>query len=36
VIKELHSVGADAFLIGEHFMRQNDIVDSVSGLKKKD
>ena len=34
VIRELHEVGADAFLIGEHFMRQDDIVSSVSELKK--
>ncbi len=33
-IEELHKVGVDAFLIGEHFMRQDDIVKSVSELKK--
>ncbi len=34
IIKELHGVGVDAFLIGEHFMRQDDIVSAVSELKK--
>ena len=34
VIEELSKVGVDAFLIGEHFMRQDDIVSSVSELKK--
>ncbi len=34
VIEELSKVGVDAFLIGEHFMRQDDIVKSVSELKK--
>ncbi len=34
VIEDLHKVGVDAFLIGEHFMRQDDIVSSVSELKK--
>ncbi len=33
-MEELHKVGVDAFLIGEHFMRQDDIVGSVSELKK--
>jgi len=33
-IQELHKVGVDAFLIGEHFMRQDDIVGSVSELKR--
>ena len=33
-IEELHKVGVDAFLIGEHFMRQDDIVGSVSELKR--
>ena len=33
-IEDLHKVGVDAFLIGEHFMRQDDIVSSVSELKK--
>jgi len=32
-IEELHKIGVDAFLIGEHFMRQDDIVGSVSELK---
>ena len=34
IIHELHKVGVDAFLIGEHFMRQDDIVSAVSELKK--
>jgi len=34
-IEELHKIGVDAFLIGEHFMRQDDIVGSVSELKAK-
>ena len=33
VIKELSEAGADAFLIGEHFMRQNDIGAEVQKLK---
>ncbi len=33
-IKRLHNIGVDAFLIGEHFMRQDDIVDSVKKLKE--
>ena len=32
-VKELSSVGADAFLVGEHFMRQNDITKAVKKLK---
>ena len=32
-IEDLHKIGVDAFLIGEHFMRQDDIVASVSELK---
>ena len=32
-VKELSSVGADAFLVGEHFMRQNDITQAVKELK---
>ena len=34
-IEELHKIGVDAFLIGEHFMRQDDIVSSVSELKAR-
>jgi len=33
IIKELSEAGADAFLIGEHFMRQNDIGAEVRELK---
>jgi len=33
-IHRLHDVGVDAFLIGEHFMRQSDIVSSVRALKE--
>jgi indole-3-glycerol phosphate synthase len=33
-IRRLHDVGVDAFLIGEHFMRQQDIVSSVKALKE--
>ncbi len=33
-IHRLHDVGVDAFLIGEHFMRQDDIVTSVKALKE--
>ncbi|QOG13056.1 indole-3-glycerol phosphate synthase TrpC [Arcobacter sp. FWKO B] len=33
IIKHLSEVGADAFLIGEHFMRQDDIGAEVSRLK---
>ena len=32
-IKRLSSIGADAFLIGEHFMRQENIGDEVKKLK---
>ncbi len=32
-ITNLHKIGVDAFLIGEHFMRQNDIVSEVQKLK---
>ncbi|MEA3314599.1 MAG: indole-3-glycerol phosphate synthase TrpC [Campylobacterota bacterium] len=34
IIKELSEAGADAFLIGEHFMRQNDIGAEVKRLKE--
>lgn len=33
IIKHLSEIGADAFLIGEHFMRQDDIGAEVSRLK---
>jgi len=33
IIKELSEAGADAFLIGEHFMRQDDIGAEVAKLK---
>ncbi|MGM0534359.1 MAG: indole-3-glycerol phosphate synthase TrpC [Campylobacterota bacterium] len=32
-IKHLHKAGADAFLVGEHFMRQDDIAASLKNLK---
>ena len=32
-IKELSQIGADAFLVGEHFMRQDDIAKGVKTLK---
>lgn len=32
-IKNLHSIGVDAFLIGEHFMRQDDIQSALEELK---
>ncbi|NPA55391.1 MAG: indole-3-glycerol phosphate synthase TrpC [Epsilonproteobacteria bacterium] len=35
-IKELHNNGVDAFLIGEYFMRQNDIKQAVLDLKNGD
>ncbi len=34
IIKRLHGIGVDAFLIGEYFMRQDDIVNSVKELKE--
>ncbi len=33
-IKTLHNIGVDAFLIGEHFMREDDITASVRALKE--
>ncbi|NOZ89646.1 MAG: indole-3-glycerol phosphate synthase TrpC [Epsilonproteobacteria bacterium] len=33
MVVELSKVGADAFLVGEHFMRQDDITKAVSDLK---
>ena len=33
-IEHLSSVGADAFLIGEHFMRQDDLTQTLKDLKK--
>ena len=32
-VQELSKVGADAFLVGEHFMRQDDITQAVKNLK---
>ena len=32
-VKELHKIGVDAFLIGEHFMRQKDIAKEVKKIK---
>ena len=33
ILCELHERGADAFLIGEHFMRQSDLVKAVKNMK---
>ena len=33
-LKELHAQGADAFLIGEHFMRQEDLAKAVKTIKE--
>ena len=33
MVVELNNVGADAFLVGEHFMRQDNIKDAVKKLK---
>jgi len=33
-LKELHAQGADAFLIGEHFMRQEDLAKAVKIVKE--
>jgi len=33
IIKHLCDIGVDAFLIGEHFMRQDNIADEVKKLK---
>lgn len=33
MVQELSKVGADAFLVGEHFMRQEDITQAVKDLK---
>lgn len=35
-IKRLNSIGVDAFLIGEHFMRQENISKSLQEIKKAD
>jgi len=32
-VKELSEVGADAFLVGEHFMRQDNITEAIKSLK---
>ena len=34
IINELHKVGVDAFLIGEHFMRQESIEDTLREFKR--
>jgi len=33
IVKELSKAGADAFLVGEHFMRQDDLTKAVKELK---
>jgi len=33
ILKNLHSQGVDAFLIGEHFMRQNDMESEIKNFK---
>ena len=33
IMKKLHNIGVDAFLIGEFFMRQDDIVKALKDLK---
>ena len=33
MVKELSNIGADAFLVGEHFMRQDDLTQAVKELK---
>lgn len=32
-LEELHKIGVDAFLIGEHFMRQHDVGEAVKTIK---
>jgi indole-3-glycerol phosphate synthase len=32
-VVELSKIGADAFLVGEHFMRQDDITEAIKSLK---
>jgi indole-3-glycerol phosphate synthase len=32
-LQELSKMGADAFLVGEHFMRQDDITSALKKLK---
>jgi indole-3-glycerol phosphate synthase len=34
-VKKLHEYGVDAFLVGEHIMRQNDFVKAIQKLKGK-
>ncbi|BCD62232.1 indole-3-glycerol phosphate synthase [Nitratiruptor sp. YY08-26] len=34
-VKNLHEIGVDAFLIGEHFMRQDDIALAVQDIKRR-
>jgi len=36
ILKELHGIGVDAFLIGEYFMRQEDISEALKEFKKVD
>ncbi len=33
IVQELSKAGADAFLVGEHFMRQDNIIEAVKNLK---
>lgn len=33
-LAELNKIGVDAFLIGEHFMRQDDLVEAVKAIKE--
>jgi len=33
IVMELSKIGADAFLVGEHFMRQADVTEAVKALK---
>lgn len=35
-VVELSKIGADAFLVGEHFMRQDDITEAIKSLKYGD
>lgn len=32
-VVELSNIGADAFLVGEHFMRQDDITAAIRAVK---
>ena len=33
IVQKLHENGVDAFLIGEHFMRQDDILNELKRIK---